>query len=74
MIYGQKARDSDLTVSYMASTRGFTITGSPSGFYGVSSGSVGDFNGDNYDDFIMTGPAALSNLGKAYSVGLWQKY
>ncbi len=68
VIYGQTARESDMTISTMAATRGFTITGASNGFYGTATGSVGDFNGDDIDDMIFAGPGDISNVGKAYVI------
>jgi len=67
VIYGQKARGSDFTVSTMPSTRGFTIASSTNGFVGVGVASAGDFNGDKIDDLVITAPAELSDKGNAYA-------
>jgi len=66
VIYGQKARESDLIIPSMASTRGFVITGYSPAYVGVAVRSAGDFNGDKIDDLIITAPG--DSLGKAYVI------
>jgi len=68
IIYGQTARDSDLTLATMPASRGFKISGFTAGYLGASLASAGDFNGDYVEDALITAPGASSLVGNAYVV------
>ena len=70
VIYGQKARESDLTLATMPASRGFKITGYGTAYVGATIASAGDFNQDSVDDFIVAAPGAGNPqfIGNAYVV------
>jgi len=69
VIYGSSMRLSSFSASSITSPVGFRISGSALNTYlGTALASVGDFNGDDIDDFTFTVPGALSNQGQGYVI------
>ena len=77
IIFGKSSNtwsDIDLRTSggnFVSGTTGFKITGGAANDYlGVAISSLGDINGDNISDFIITAfdPDGRSNPGKAYVI------
>jgi len=68
IIYGQKARGPGISISSLASDRGFKLSGDTHYYSGAAISSAGDFNGDNIMDFSITAPGASSDIGSAFIV------
>ena len=64
VIYGHAgAFDANLQVSELNGANGFTVTGA-----NFIVGSGGDFNGDGYDDLVLSDPSASGFAGSVYVV------
>ncbi|MEO0348321.1 MAG: hypothetical protein AAF153_03110, partial [Pseudomonadota bacterium] len=62
VVYGRDSYPGTIDITSLTADEGFTINGSSSGNFGVP-GRIGDVNGDNIEDILLT-----TDIGQAYVV------